>query len=131
MSKLDEQLISRMLDKLDKTHEIVTTLDKKLDLHALRTEQEFEEIRKLDNHQNALLAEHAKRSDRLEMDNKLREASLRQDFTITAKQLDSRISVLETPWKWILTTKKGIMWLAAVAASVVGIVELIKLLSGS
>ena len=65
------------------------------------------------------------------MDNKLREASLRQDFTITAKQLDSRISVLETPWKWILTTKKGIMWLAAVAASVAGIVELIKLLSGS
>lgn len=130
MSKLDEQLIARMMDKLDKTHEVVTTLDKKLDLHVQRTEQEFEAIRKLDQDQNALLAEHAKRSDRLEEDNKLREAALRNEFSTTAKDLDKRVSVLETPWKWILTTKKGIMWLAAIATSVAGVVELIKLLTG-
>ena len=130
MGKLDEQLIARMMDKLDKTHEVVTTLDKKLDLHVQRTEQEFEAIRKLDQDQNALLAEHAKRSDRLEEDNKLREAALRNEFSTTAKDLDKRVSVLETPWKWILTTKKGIMWLAAIATSVAGVVELIKLLTG-
>jgi hypothetical protein len=130
MSKLDEQLIARMLDKLDKTHEVVTSLDKKLDLHVLRTEQEFEAIRVLDAHQNELLAEHAKRSDRLEADNKLREAALRKEMSENVQTLDKRVSVLETPWKWILTTKKGIIWLAAVATAVAGIVELIKLLGG-
>jgi predicted metalloenzyme YecM len=130
MSKLDEQLIARMLDKLDRTHEVVTSLDKKLDLHVQRTEQEFEAIRVLDTHQNELLAEHAKRSDRLEADNKLREAALRKEMSENVQTLDKRVSVLETPWKWILTTKKGIIWLAAVATAVAGIVELIKLLGG-
>lgn len=130
MSKLDEQLIARMLDKLDRTHEVVTTLDKKLDLHVQRTEQEFEAIRHLDAQQNDLLAEHAKRSDRLEKDNQLREASLRRDFLGTTTDLDKRISVLEMPWKWILTTKKGLAWLAAVAVSLAAILELVKLISG-
>lgn len=130
MSKLDEQLIARMLDKLDKTHEVVTSLDKKLDLHVQRTEQEFEAIRVLDAHQNELLAEHSKRSDRLEEDNKLREAALRKEMSENVQTLDKRVSVLETPWKWILTTKKGIVWLAAVATAAAGIVELVKLLGG-
>jgi len=130
MSKLDEQLIARMLDKLDKTHEVVISLDKKLDLHVLRTEQEFEAIRVLDAHQNELLAEHSKRSDRLEADNKLREAALRKEVSEKVQMLDKRVSVLETPWKWVLTTKKGIIWLATVATAVAGIVELIKLLGG-
>jgi len=119
-----------MLDKLEKTHDVVTSLDKKVDLHVQRTEHEFNAIRELDARQNELLSEHAKRSDRLEKDNALREASLRHDFLGTTKDLDKRITVLETPWKWILTTKKGLMWLAAVAGSIVGIIELIKMLSG-
>lgn len=131
MSKLDEQLIARMLDKLDRTHEVVTVLDKKLDLHVQRTEQEFEAIKTLDEHQNQLLAEHAKRSDRLEMDNQLREQALRLEMQNSIKPLDVRISTLETPWKWILTTKKGLVWLAAVAASIAGIIELIRMLSGN
>lgn len=130
MSKLDEQLLSRMLDKLDKTHEVVTSLDKKLDLHVLRTEQEFEAIRVLDENQNDLLAEHAKRSDRLERDNRLREEALRRDLENTAEQLSKRVSVLETPWKWILTTKKGLAWLAGAALAITAIVELVKLLGG-
>lgn len=130
MSKLDQQLITRMLDKLDKTHEVVISLDKKLDLHVQRTEQEFEAIRVLDEHQNQLLAEHSKRSDRLEADNKLREATLRKEITQNVQALDKRISFLETPWKWVLTTKKGIIWLAAVATALAGIIELIKLIGG-
>jgi ParB-like chromosome segregation protein Spo0J len=130
MSKLDEQLIARMLDKLDKTHEVVICLDKKLDLHVLRTEQEFEAIRALDAHQNELLAEHSKRSDRLEADNKLREAALRKEVSEKVQAIDERISVLETPWKWVLTTKKGIIWLAALATAVAGIIEFIRRLGG-
>ncbi len=130
MSKLDEQLLARMLDKMDKTHEVLTSLDKKVDLHVQRTEQEFDAIKELDMRQNELLAEHAKRSDRLEEDNRLREVSIRQDFMGTTKDLDKRLSILETPWKWILTTKKGLMWLAAIAGSVAGIIELIKMVSG-
>lgn len=130
MSKLDEQLINRILDKLDQTHEVVTSLDKKVDLHVQRTEQEFKAIAILDAQQNELLSEHAKRSDRLAEDNRLRELSIRQDFMGTTKDLDKRVSVLETPWKWILTTKKGLMWLAAVATSVAGIIELIRMISG-
>ena len=130
MSKLDEQLINRILDKLDRTHEVVTSLDKKVDLHVQRTEQEFKAIAVLDAQQNELLAEHAQRSDRLAEDNRLREVSIRQDFLGTTKDLDKRVSVLETPWKWILTTKKGLMWLAAIATSVAGIIELIRMISG-
>lgn len=130
MSKLDEQLIARMLDKLDRTHDVVISLDKKLDLHVLRTEQEFEAIRELDSRQNELLAEHAKRSDRLEADNKLRELALRKDMDASVKSLDKRVSFLETPWKWVLTTKKGLMWLAAVSAAILGVLELIKLIGG-
>lgn len=130
MSRIDEQLLARMLDKLDKTHEVVTLLDKKVDLHVQRTEQEFEALRALDARQNDLLDEHAKRSDRLEADNKLREAALKLELEKTAKDLDKRVTVLETPWKWVLTTKKGIAWLAAVAGSVAAIVELIRMLSG-
>jgi len=130
VSRIDEQLLARMLDKLDKTHEVVTLLDKKVDLHVQRTEQEFEALRALDARQNDLLDEHAKRSDRLEADNKLREAALKLELEKTAKDLDKRVTVLETPWKWVLTTKKGIAWLAAVAGSVAAIVELIRMLSG-
>lgn len=130
MNKLDEQLIARMLDKIDKTHEVVISLDKKLDLHVLRTEQEFEAIRLLDAHQNELLAEHSKRSDRLEADNKLREAALRKEVSEKVQAIDERVSVLETPWKWVLTTKKGIIWLAALATAVAGIIEFIKRLGG-
>jgi hypothetical protein len=131
MSKLDEQLITLMLEKLDKTHGIVTNLDKKLDLHVQRTEQEFEAIKVLDEHQNRLLEEHAKRSDRLEQDNKLREQALRLDMQNTIKPIESRLSAIEAPWKWVLTTKKGLIWLATIAAAVAGIVELIKLISGN
>jgi hypothetical protein len=129
--KLDEQIIARMLDKLDKTHEVVTVLDKKLDLHIQRTEQEFESIKVLDEQQNQLLAEHAKRSDRLEQDNKLREEALRRDMHDAIKPLEDRISILETPWKWILTTKKGLAWISAAIASIIGIIEFIKMLRGS
>lgn len=130
MSKLDEQLLARMLDKLDRTHEVVISLDKKLDIHVLRTEQEFEAIKVLDENQNALLAEHAKRSDRLEQDNKLREQALRNELEHTSEGLDKRISNLEAPWKWILTTKKGLAWITGAAIGLAAIIELIKLLGG-
>jgi hypothetical protein len=130
MSKLDEQLITLVLEKLDKTHGIVTNLDKKLDLHVQRTEQEFEAIKVLDEHQNRLLEEHAKRSDRLEQDNKLREEALRKDLKETSKGLDQRVSNLEAPWKWILTTKKGLAWITGAAIGLAAIIELIKLLGG-
>lgn len=130
MSRLDEQLLTLMLEKIDKTHEVVTSLDKKVDLHIQKTEQEFHAITVLDSHQNELLAEHSKRSDRLAKDNELRELGLRKDLNLVTSELDKRVSVLETPWKWILTTKKGLLWLAAVAGSIVGILELIKLMAG-
>jgi hypothetical protein len=131
MSKLDEQLITLVLEKLDKTHGIVTNLDKKLDLHVQRTEQEFEAIKVLDEQQNALLDEHAKRSDRLEKDNVLREAQLKLEFGTTVNGLDNRVSALEAPLKWFLTTKKGLMWVAGIATSLVALIELLKFITGN
>lgn len=114
---MDHEAISRVLQKVlekqEETQDCVQKLDKKVDLHIQKTEIELEHIRELDEKQNQLLDEHAKRSDRLERDNQLREAALKQQF-------ETKFEEIERPRKWLLTTGKVIFWAASGAAALFG-----------
>lgn len=107
-----EQL-ERVLEKQEETRGCVTKLDKKIDLHIQKTELELEHIRELDTKQNELLDDHAKRSDRLEKDNHLREMALRTDF-------EQRFQTIEKPREWIKITGKVLFWAASFAGAVYG-----------
>lgn len=118
----NEDMFSRILKKLDKNQESLNELDKKLELHRQETKYEFQAIKDLDTHQNSILEEHAKRSDRLEQDNKLREEALRKEL----KGLDSRVETLELPKKWFAVTKKWLIWIAATVGAISMIWEAIQ-----
>ncbi len=117
---MDEQdikdALQQVLDKTGKTQDTVQKLDKKIDLHIQKTELELEHIAELDEKQNQLLDDHAKRSDRLEKDNSLREISIRSDF-------EHRFRKIEKPREWIRMTAKVLFWAASGAGAIYGAYE--------
>lgn len=110
------ETLKQVLEKTEETRGCVTKLDKKVDLHIQKTELELEHIRELDEKQNNLLDEHAKRSDQLEKDNALRERSIRNDF-------ENRFRKIEKPREWLRTTAKMIFWTASGAGALYGAYE--------
>jgi hypothetical protein len=113
------EFIKQILEKTEETRECVQQLDKKVDLHIQKTELELAQIAKLDSQQNALLDDHAKRSDRLERDNQLREETLRREFNV-------RFEAIEKPREWLKTTSKVFFWIGSAAGALYGAYEFIK-----
>jgi DNA polymerase III gamma/tau subunit len=113
------EVIKQVLERTEETKECVQRLDKKVDLHIQKTEIELSQIAELDARQNMILEEHAKRSDRLERDNILREEGLRKEF-------DQRFEKIEKPREWIITTGKVFFWLASAAGALYGAYEFIN-----
>ena len=123
-----------VLERTEETKDCVQKLDKKVDLHIQKTEMEFEQIRELDDKQNNLLEEHAKRSDRLEKDNALREEKLRLEYKEEDKKihsdLDTRLQKIEKPRDWLKMTAKVIFWTASAAGAMYGAYEFFEFIKG-
>lgn len=104
----------------------VNQLDKKMDLHIQKTDYRFDNIEKLDEAQNELLAQHAQRSEEIKKDNELRESQLRHEIMGDhPTSLKTRVEQLEIPRKWLATTKTAILWLSALFGAIVAIKEAI------
>ena len=111
-------LLNSVVEKIDKVGTDIYHLDKKVDLHIQKTEFEFKEIRKLDDEQNQLLAQHAQRSEEIKRDNELREAAIRKEYS-------QRLDDLEAPRKWWNTTTKVILTLGGIATAIITIAKLL------
>lgn len=121
-NKLDNLMLERIMNHMKENGNMLSAMDKKLDLHIQETKYEFKAIRDLDVLQNAILEEHHKRSDRLAQDNALREEALRKDLTAQEK----RIEVLEAPQRWLATTKKWLIGAGAAGGALAAIYEAVQ-----
>ncbi len=109
------ELLNKLTERSEETAHMVGKLDKSIALHIQKTEYELEKIRELDKHQNEILAEHVAGVNTL----KAMYETLKEDIQ---KRLDS----LEAPQKWLNTTKKILLWLAAIAGAIVALKNAIK-----
>lgn len=120
--KLDNIMLERIMDRIKESGDMLSAMDKKLDLHIQEARYEFKAIRELDVMQNAILEEHHNRSVQLKRDNDLREESLRSELKLQA----DRITDLEAPRKWFAMTKKWLLGLGAVGGAVLAIYEAVQ-----
>ena len=110
--------MKEVLEKTEETRGCIQKLDRKMDLHIQKTELELGHIGELDAKQNQLLEEHSARSDRLEKDNVLREATLKQEF-------DDRFQKIEKPREWLKITGKLIIYVGSAAGAIYGVYEFV------
>lgn len=118
-----KEILEKILDQAEDTRDCISKLDKKIDLHIQKTELEFQQIRKLDEHQNKILEEHSNRSLQLERDNNLREESLRKDMETADDELGDRLEKLEKPREWLKTTFRIFFWIASAAGAIYGLYQ--------
>lgn len=128
--------LSIFMDMLREVHSDVkkmkdsmSSLDTEFKLHKQESENRWDEIKKLDEEQNALLAEHSARSRAIQKDVELRDRALRRD--VLAEGVSSpkerkgtvigRVENLEMPMKF------G-KWLLGVIATVLAVAKLIDLI---
>jgi hypothetical protein len=112
-----ETMLEIVIDRVSGLRDQVAELDKKMDVHTLQNQYEFDSIKKLDQEQNAILQEHHDRSVQLKRDNDLREQALRLELEKT----NERIEKLEIPgqaWSYVI---KLIKWAGIVATSLTAI----------
>lgn len=119
--ELHTQLLTRIVDQVQETQECVNKLDKKLDLNIQKVEFEIREINKLDEQQNASLAEHIEGVK-----------TLKQMHSEMQTHFDERLGKLEKPSgvsRWVKDTRKGILWLGAIGGSIYGIIKALQALN--
>jgi 23S rRNA pseudoU1915 N3-methylase RlmH len=130
--KLCLQILDDIKREQTTTQQSISSVDKKIDLLTQRTDLELKQIRELDAQQNSLLEEHSKRSEQLEIQNRLTEEKLRMEILgeghpNPGQTLAGRVEKLETPFKWLNSTKRILIWAGAIATALIAIQELLKL----
>lgn len=109
-------------DKLEGVRANVYDLDKRVEVHAARTELQLKSLENLDAEQNAILAEHQARSVALQRDVELRDAATQK----LIQTLDARIDRTEM----VLRVARYLPHVVAALASVsTGVVATIHFLS--
>lgn len=128
-----QELILKGLDDLkasqSETTKCVNELTTEFKLHKQESNNRWDAIKKLDEEQNALLAEHSARSYAIQKDVKLREEALR--FEIFGKNgLEPRVSKLEEPTKLkkaiFQKTKFYAAWIASVGGAIVILMKILE-----
>lgn len=112
------ELVRDLGFKIDSISDKVANLDKKTDLNNLSMDKRLEAVEKLDQEQNALLRQHAQRSEELKRDNELREATLR-------REIFPRLNKLEEPRKWLENTRTALLWIGGTCAAIMAILKLL------
>ena len=112
-SDIQLELIKRILEKTEETHNSFKDLRKDLDLHIQKTEFELKGIRDLDIKQNEILQEHHDRSVQLKRDNELREQALKVELS----KVEQRVALLEEPRKVLISLAKWFVWFAGLATA--------------
>jgi len=122
--ELEREFRERVLESLDSikkeqdhTRTCVKELEAKFDLHSQKVDYELKEINRTNQIQNDILDEHHKRSDQLERDNDLREASLKAGIT----NLEARLLELEKPALALSWLKSAAMWVTAIVAGILAL----------
>jgi len=116
MSEIQE----RMLDTLEKISDKVHTIDKNQIQEQLKTQQNYENIKKLSNEHsrmNDLLADHIKRTNILEE----KSNTCQIECDSRAKQIDEAL----TPIRFAKNSSKFILWIGGISAAVFGIIKLL------
>jgi hypothetical protein len=116
-SELQLELLKKVLQKTEETHDSFKDLRKDLDLHIQKTEFELKGIKELDAKQNEILQEHHDRSIQLKRDNDLREQSLK----IEISRIAQRVGLLEEPRKVLISLAKWFVWFAGVLTAAVAV----------
>lgn len=121
----NKELLLKISDKIDALSSNVHELDKKLAIETLTIRNELKQIAKLDRLQNEILDAHHKRSDRLEVDNRLREDALKLELQKYNAELDLRLQNLETPVSWFKNTWKVILGIGMGAGAVYAVLQIL------
>lgn len=105
-------LLRSISDKADQTREMVSSIDKKLELHIQKTEYELKNIHELDGRQNELLDEHIKGVN-----------TLKEWCDDHERANQERFQRLEQPRKWLEMTKQIVLWIGSVAGALAAIIH--------
>jgi hypothetical protein len=102
--------LKRISDKQDATNNTVALMDKRLELHAQKTDLELRRIVDLDNAQNKLLDQHI-----------LGVNTLKQIHDQSVREFDLRMIALEEPKKLIKLAAQIFVGLGGVAGAITAI----------
>jgi len=119
---IQAELLTKIVENTEKTSMAVAELSKNFELHVQKMDYELKEVSRTNDLQNKILAEHHKRSDRLEEQNVLMKTQLRAEIfgegMVNPKKRETtivgRIEKLEAP-------KKAIIWMFGIVMGLLGL----------
>lgn len=115
MSKELKELLEKLAEQGQKTHNSIHALDKKLDLHIQKTEYELQKINELDNIQNKLLDQHIEGVN-----------TLKKWCEVHEKANEFRFNKLEEPKKLAQYATRIIITVGSLAAAFTAIAKFLK-----
>lgn len=114
--------IRSLSGKIDGVKADVAGLDKRVEVYAARNELKLEQIEKLDQEQNTILAEHQARSIAIQKDVELRDRSTQA----TIRELDVRVQKAELPLKIIKSSAQILTYVGGASAGIMTIIHFLS-----
>jgi hypothetical protein len=111
------EILSRISNQVNSTQLCLDKLNSKVDLSTQKLQSEIEKINKLDEQQNRMLDEHIAGVN-----------TLKKIHELQKEEVGKRLKELEKPREWLKTTRKGVLWLGGIAASVYSILKLFEVI---
>lgn len=108
------ELLTKISEQANSTQTAIADLDKKVDLHIQKTQFELTAINKLDEVQNDLLDKHIAGVD-----------TLKQMFEAQKAVYNAKFERIEAPRKMFKLAKDSLLWIAAIAGAVLGVIKYI------